>query len=283
MDRETLAAMLEEGRSIESIARETGRAASTVAYWVNKHGLVSRHASKHAARGGIERAELQALVEEGLPIRADRRIARRVSYTTVRHWMAEVRTLDAARARLAETATAPSPGADPDGGELSDPRAGRRSSASGDLARFRCARCNTEAVQRRRRDVKRILVAEAGGRMRAVRVRRVSLGGAALPSPSIRRRKPSRSAARESRDRSQRLAWRRPSACYCARTATRMVEAGTLVCPSRYCSEAGRSPAPHSGVAQSAEHSAVNRRVVGSNPTPRASSRAACPGGSRRL
>ncbi len=28
-----------EGRSIESIARETGRAASTVAYWVNKHGL----------------------------------------------------------------------------------------------------------------------------------------------------------------------------------------------------------------------------------------------------
>ena len=32
---------------------------------------------------------------------------------------------------------------------------------------------------------------------------------------------------------------------------------------------------PHSGVAQSAEHSAVNRRVVGSSPTPRAEKRAA--------
>ena len=38
MDRETLAQWLAEGRSIESIARETGRAASTVAYWVNKYG-----------------------------------------------------------------------------------------------------------------------------------------------------------------------------------------------------------------------------------------------------
>ena len=60
----------QNGEGLVEIARETGRAASTVAYWVNKHGLVSRHASKHAARGGIERAELQALVEEGLSIRA---------------------------------------------------------------------------------------------------------------------------------------------------------------------------------------------------------------------
>ena len=69
MDRSTLAARLAEGRSIESIARETGRAASTVAYWVNKHGLTSRHASRHAPRGGIERERLQSLVEEGLSIR----------------------------------------------------------------------------------------------------------------------------------------------------------------------------------------------------------------------
>ncbi len=55
MDRETLARQLAEGRSIESIARETGYAASTVAYWVNKYGLTSGHAARHAARGGIER------------------------------------------------------------------------------------------------------------------------------------------------------------------------------------------------------------------------------------
>lgn len=65
MDRETLAALLAEGRSIESIARETGRAASTVAYWVTKHGLSSQHAARHAPRGGIEREQLVALVAEG--------------------------------------------------------------------------------------------------------------------------------------------------------------------------------------------------------------------------
>lgn len=69
MDRETLADMLAAGRSIESIARETGKAPSTVGYWVNKHGLASSHASKHAARGGIERSALQALVEDGLSVR----------------------------------------------------------------------------------------------------------------------------------------------------------------------------------------------------------------------
>ena len=42
MDRETLAKLLAAGRSIESIARETGRAASTVAYWVNKHSPLVR-------------------------------------------------------------------------------------------------------------------------------------------------------------------------------------------------------------------------------------------------
>ena len=86
MDREWLVAQLAEGRSIESIARETGRASSTVAYWVNKHGLLSQHAERHAPRGGIERERLQALVEEGLSIR---QIAARcdVSATTVRHWL----------------------------------------------------------------------------------------------------------------------------------------------------------------------------------------------------
>jgi transposase-like protein len=55
MDATRLATQLAEGRSIESIARETGRAASTVAYWVNKHGLSTPPATRPAARGGIER------------------------------------------------------------------------------------------------------------------------------------------------------------------------------------------------------------------------------------
>jgi transposase len=158
MDRSTLAAQLAEGRSIESIARETGRAASTVAYWVNKHGLTSQHAPRHAARGGIERERLQALVEEGLSIR---QIAVRcdVSATTVRHWLQrhELKTQPARYARR----DGPRPA------ELLRECARHgwgpfvRVGAAGT---YRCARCNTEAVSDRRRRVKEILVAEAGGR-----------------------------------------------------------------------------------------------------------------------
>src|SRR3954447_3778458 len=100
MDAAALAAQLAEGRSIESIARESGRAASTVAYWVNKHGLASSHAARHAPRGGIDRERLRELVEEGL---SNRQIALRcdVSATTVRHWLQrhELKTQPAGYAR----------------------------------------------------------------------------------------------------------------------------------------------------------------------------------------
>jgi transposase len=158
MDRETLAALLAEGRSIESIARETGRAPSTVAYWVNKYGLMSRHASRHAPRGGIEQEQLQALVEEGLSVR---QIAARcdVSATTVRHWLQryELKTQPAHYARRDE----PRP-------EEVLRECGTHGWGSfvpvGAAGGFRCARCNVQAVTERRRRVKEILVAEAGGR-----------------------------------------------------------------------------------------------------------------------
>src|SRR3954447_2422533 len=86
MDRTWLESELAAGRSIESLARETGKAPSTVAYWVNKHGLVSAHAERHAARGGPAHDELAALVDAGLSIRA---MATKLdlSYTTIRHWL----------------------------------------------------------------------------------------------------------------------------------------------------------------------------------------------------
>jgi transposase len=157
VDATTLASQLAEGRSIESIARETGRAASTVAYWVNKHGLTSQHAPRHAPRGGIERERLQALVEAGLSIR---QIAARcdVSATTVRHWLQRhgLKTQPARYARrdgprpheLLRECTRHGWGAFV------------RIGAEG---HYRCARCNTEAVSARRRRVKELLVAEAGG------------------------------------------------------------------------------------------------------------------------
>ena len=160
MEAGSLQARLQSGRSIESIAREAGKAASTVAYWVNKHGLTSVHAARHAARGPIERDVLAALVAEGLSIRA---MAERLdrSYSTVQHWLRRHGLSTPRAVRLAETAEARASGADeveancPVHGVTLFIRRGRNG--------FRCRQCRMEAVDRRRREIKRILVAEAGG------------------------------------------------------------------------------------------------------------------------
>ena len=162
MEAEWLAAELEAGRSIESIARESGKAASTVAYWVAKHGLRSRHAARHARKGGIARDRLEQLVGEGL---SGRQIAERlgVSQATVRYWLGRygLETQLAARRRLSTT------GLTGDGGET-DATATcakhgvtqfRRRAEGG----WRCLRCRAEAVSARRRFVKAELVASAGG------------------------------------------------------------------------------------------------------------------------
>jgi transposase len=158
MDSDWLSTRLEEGRSIESIAREVGRDPSTVAYWVNRHGLVSAHAARHAARGGLERAGLEALVHEG---RSVREIAASLgrSPTTVRHWL-----------RRYGLQTQPSRYARRDAPK---PAAIIRECAShgwttfrpvGADRQYRCARCLVTSVTERRRALKRTLVQEAGGR-----------------------------------------------------------------------------------------------------------------------
>src|SRR3954451_19437327 len=111
MDRDVLASQLATGRSIESIARETGRSASTVAYWVNKHGLTSQHAPRHAPRGGIEGGQLAPLLAEGLSIRA-MADGLGVSYTTVRYWLGRRELATPRGRRLAETAPARAAGAE---------------------------------------------------------------------------------------------------------------------------------------------------------------------------
>jgi len=88
MEADWLRSRLESGRSIESIAREAGKHPSTVGYWVNKHGLASLHAARHAARGEVTREDLELLLAEGLTVRAmAERLGR--SYTSVRHWLAK--------------------------------------------------------------------------------------------------------------------------------------------------------------------------------------------------
>jgi transposase len=160
MDADWLASRLAQGLSIEAIAREAGRSPSTVGYWVNKHGLTSTHAAKHAARGGIERDRLQALVEDGRSIR-DIAAELGVSAATVRYWLGKygLKTSPLGYVRTS--------GAEPyvvlrecgRHGWTMYVRSGRR-------GHFRCGRCRGEAVAARRRRVKQLLVDEFGGACR---------------------------------------------------------------------------------------------------------------------
>jgi hypothetical protein len=158
VDRGWLEEQLSTGRSIESIAREVNRDPSTVSYWVRKHGLTSTHAERHAARGGIERDVLAELVEQGL---TTRQIAAEIdrSQATVRHWLREYGL---------KTLRSHTPAAD---GALEVERWCATHGTTkfvryGPDDHFRCLQCRRQRVIDRRRRVKAILIAEAGGACR---------------------------------------------------------------------------------------------------------------------
>lgn len=162
MRRAWLEAELARGRSIESIARDVEKHPSTVAYWVNKHQLVSRHARKHAARGGIDRELLESLVRVGLTVRA---IAAEldVSYSTVRHWLRRygLETQGTSRRRAVATTLRKR---DDGSAEARCPIHGLTTFGPRSRGGWRCLKCRADAVAKRRRLVKATLVREAGGR-----------------------------------------------------------------------------------------------------------------------
>ena len=160
MEREWLESRLAEGRSIESIAKEVGKHPSTVGYWVKQHGLRSEHERRHAARGGVERATLLELVERGLSVR---QIGEEIGlgFTSVRHWLAKygLRTDPLRYARRDGDKPPSVPRECPRHGWTDYVRSGQRGF-------YRCPKCAMERVAARRRRIKEILVAEAGGRCR---------------------------------------------------------------------------------------------------------------------
>jgi transposase len=164
MDRESLRLLLAQGLSLAEIGKRFDRHESTIAYWVQKHGLEAVNREKHAARGALTREELEPLVEAGMTIR---QLAKELgcSYATIRYWMmrhglratgrrgrppaAEVQA--AKRAGLARV-------------RMRCPSHGETEHCIDGRGRYRCKKCRSDAVARRRRKVKAILVAEAGGR-----------------------------------------------------------------------------------------------------------------------
>ena len=162
MDRDRLADWLDEGLSLIEIGALTNRDPSTVGYWVQKYGLTANGKEKYAPRGGLTREQLEPLVERGLTLQQMADELDR-SMSTIRHWLAKhglklarhhrnrelaLEALDAGHTRFVSTCR----------------YHGETEFLVFRSGRHRCARCNTEAVIRRRRNVKRQLVDEAGGK-----------------------------------------------------------------------------------------------------------------------
>jgi hypothetical protein len=118
--------------------------------------------AKYAPRGGLTREQLAPLVASGATLQ---QIADELgrSTSTIRHWMAKYGLELTRRHRNHEKAVAAHTAGDSRfvGVCRSHGETDFLVFASG---RHRCARCNTEAVARRRRRVKLALIEDAGGR-----------------------------------------------------------------------------------------------------------------------
>jgi DNA-binding transcriptional ArsR family regulator len=160
MDGDWLAARLREGLSLARIGNLVGKDPSTIGYWVAKYGLTANGTQRHAARGTLDVEVLKTLVEEGL---TTREIARRVdrSQATVRHWL---RRYGLKTARSVPARASGERGADPLRRMMHCEHHGDTEFWLEGRGIYRCLRCRSEAVSRRRRKVKEILVDEAGGR-----------------------------------------------------------------------------------------------------------------------
>ncbi len=163
MDKDSLELLLGQGLSVEKIAQRFGKDASTISYWMKKHGLESPYAKRHASKGGIERERLEGLVGEGLTI-AEIADAVGLSKRTVRHWLT-VYGFRTARSRGERRALAKSvEAAGSSTVVMSCRRHGEVEFVLEGRGYYRCKQCRAESVVRHRQKVKATLVAEAGGR-----------------------------------------------------------------------------------------------------------------------
>lgn len=161
MERAALADYLSKGLSLEQIAALVGKDASTVGYWVRKHGLRAVHAERHAPKGGIPSETLAGLVEDGL---STREIGARLglSQGTVKHWLRQhgLKTRHQRRGARKRGRR----GEDSEKEVMICERHGSTDFWLEARGIYRCLKCRSEAVSRRRRHVKQMLVAEAGGK-----------------------------------------------------------------------------------------------------------------------
>jgi transposase len=157
MERRFLKECLARGMSLEAIGREVGKHPSTVSHWLKKHGLEPPGAGKYARRGPLCPDQLKSLVDDGATLaEMAKQLDRSVS--AVRYWLArhEIKLPNRCGPRRrvgngAKTAT------------FECKRHGATEFVLEGRGHYRCKRCRSAAVAKRRRMVKQKLVEEAGG------------------------------------------------------------------------------------------------------------------------
>ena len=160
IDCEVLELLLSEGLTIAEIAERLGKARSTVAYWMETHGLEAVNRDTHGRARDVDRERLEQLVEAGRTV-AEMAAELGVTTVTVRRRLARfgLRTEVTRRIMLARAAQE----AGFDTITLSCPEHGDAEFVLEGRGYYRCKRCRMERVMRRRRKLKAILVADAGG------------------------------------------------------------------------------------------------------------------------
>jgi len=153
-----LADCLQRGLSLTQIGRLADRHPSTVGYWIAKHGLEAVGRNRYAPRGGLTREQLAPLVAEGLSVRE---IATRLDRGTgtVLHWLRR-HDLSTERAVLRALPAGERPATIE---RRCQTHGLTEFVATGAASHYRCRRCRAERVAERRRTIKMVLVAEAGG------------------------------------------------------------------------------------------------------------------------
>jgi hypothetical protein len=161
VEREFLERCLAADLSLREIGELAGRDASTVGYWLKKHGLSAAHRERYAARGAIARSVLEDAVASGASLREMAMETDR-SITTVRYWLKKYGLTSTGHGRSRVIAALAR--------EEGITCLLRQCSAHGETefvlesrGYYRCVKCRREAVARWRRSAKRRLVEGGGG------------------------------------------------------------------------------------------------------------------------
>jgi MerR HTH family regulatory protein len=156
MDKEFLERCLADGMSLPQIGRLVGKDPSTVGYWVKKHGLKANGADKYAPLSGIAEEVLEIMVDDELTLEE---MAQELecSVSTIRHWLEKYGLQPTRGGRRRKTTNGPRFAV------FDCSKHGRTEFVLEGRGYYRCKRCRGEAVAKRRRVVKHILVREAGG------------------------------------------------------------------------------------------------------------------------